>query len=428
MLVELHTHLYGGLALEDLEWLAAHNEPRWPIFIESYRRAYNSEPNISGLFEGTAESRQRLAATYYFLRPGNFAAFQCAFDLVIALSRTEPEELLEITRRVVGRQESAYAEYRMLLSPRETHESFREKLIALCQGLELASKITGRDARLAMSLPRDPATGRELYRVLRECQAAKRIVQDRLVAIDFCAIEEGYRPRDKASLFDEIISDNRKRPEQALAILYHVGESFEDKSLESAARWVVEAARLGAHRLGHCVALGVPPEFYLGTTRRELACERLDQIDFELREAAQLARAGYDIDRAALEKEAQELSATDPGRSIDVHYDSARIGRARAFQDWAMQAVRETGAIIESCPSSNLRIAGLGSPDWHPLARFLEAELPTVIGADDPGILATGLEAELEMVAGWRGVGREQVARMKARALECTSPALTGRQ
>ena len=396
--------------------------------IESYRRAYGCEPNIDGIFNGNPDARQRLAATYYFLQPGKFAAFQCAFDLVIALSRTDPDELLEVTRRVVERQEAGYAEYRMLLSFRETRASFREKLKALCQGLEHASRATGKDARLAISLPRDPATVFDLYRAVRECQVADRIVAERLVAVDFCAMEEGYPPRDNERLFQEILADNRKRPQHALAILYHVGESFEDKSLESAARWVVEAARLGAHRLGHCVALGVPPEFYLGSTRREIVSERLDQIEFELREAGPLAEAGYEIDQAALEKEARKLAGAEPGRVIEVHYDSGRVRRARLFQNWAMQAVRETGAVIESCPTSNLRIAGLGSPEYHPLARFLEAELPAVIGADDPGILATGLEAELELVAGWNGVGHEQVARMKARALECTSPVLSGRQ
>ena len=57
-----------------------------------------------------------------------------------------------------------------------------------------------------------------------------------LTGIDFCFLEEGFPPKDKAELFRAVQTFNDEHPERALAILYHVGESFADKSLESAVR------------------------------------------------------------------------------------------------------------------------------------------------------------------------------------------------
>ena len=92
-----------------------------------------------------------------------------------------------------------------------------------------------------------------------------------------------------------------------------------------------------------------------------------------------------------------------------------------------MAGVRATGAVIESCPTSNLRIARLEHPDNHPLARFLAADLPVVLGADDPGILKTSLHAELNLVENWSGVGPEAVRRMVEQAARSRSEVLSGR-
>ena len=45
-------------------------------------------------------------------------------------------------------------------------------------------------------------------------------------------------------------------------------------------RWVHESAELGAHRLGHAIALGVDPDAYGVHRRRETVSERLDQIAY----------------------------------------------------------------------------------------------------------------------------------------------------
>ena len=45
-----------------------------------------------------------------------------------------------------------------------------------------------------------------------------------LTGIDFCYLEEGHPPKNQEPFFNEVRDLNRKHPERALAILYHVGE------------------------------------------------------------------------------------------------------------------------------------------------------------------------------------------------------------
>ena len=81
-----------------------------------------------------------------------------------------------------------------------------------------------------------------------------------------------------------------------------MGESYTDKSVESATRWVLESALYGAHRLGHAIALGIAPSFYLGKILLERPDERLAQIQFELKHTSSLEGYGYAIDQRSLEK------------------------------------------------------------------------------------------------------------------------------
>jgi adenosine deaminase len=432
-LCELHSHLYGCLKVEDLEFLARRRPPRQEIFLESYRRTHGKPaPAFAALFAGTAESRALLESYYYFSRPAEFPYFQTCFDLIISVAHTDPEELALVSRRVAAVEDADYAEYRVLFPPRDSPALFREKIHALCEGLRDAGRETGRTLRLIPSLWRDQSQCDISYDLLRSFMREQEVVREYTTGIDFCHVEEGHPPAAKREFFARVLADNRADPVHALAILYHVGESFADKSVESAARWVFEAARAGAHRLGHAIALGVNPEIFQGPergARAEIVSERLDHIAFELEHRESLRDAGYEVEVDVLSAEAkrlEELPAPEQTR-VAISYDGPRRERLRIFQDWAMEQVRATGAVIESCPSSNLRIARLERSANHPLARFLAAGLPVVIGADDPGILKTSLREELELVAEWEGVGEAAVQRMLATACESRAAGLAGR-
>jgi hypothetical protein len=282
----------------------------------------------------------------------------------------------EAVRVDLDRQGVGYCELRSFASPRLA-EAF------------LAG--AGPTLRLAVSLPRaDPWAEWERVQALALGPHGEAVT-----GVDFCGIEEGFPPKDQARFFATVAAFNVAHPDRAVAVLYHVGESFTDKSLESAIRWVQEAAEAGAHRLGHAIALGIDPDHYRHHRRYEAAGERIDQIDHDLAHADGLAAAGVVVDPYALTAERARL-AERPDQTVTVTYDDARLAEVRRRQDYALARVRATGAVIEVCPTSNRRIAGIADPAHHPLHRFLAAGIPTVIATDDPGLFAVTLADELD--------------------------------
>ncbi len=425
---ELHAHLYGCLTPEDLPSLAARNEPRWNFFRDSYRRVYGGEPELDGLFDDTPEARARLESYYLYRKAETFAHFQCCFDLLISISSTSREEIRDVYSRVFAREPARFAEYRQMFAPVLPDEVFKEKVLSAALAAAAADEEhSDRATRLAVSVFRVDEHALNQYRLVREVMRENDVAAKYITGVDFCAQEEGHPPMRKESLFREILEDNEREPDQALAVLYHVGESYVDKSVESAVRWVVQAARLGAHRLGHAVALAVNPELYQGTLRLEIVSERRDQIAFELDHLEELRAAGYPVDGDSLRREQEELRGAAPDDTVEIRYDEDRVGALGVFQDWAMGRVRETKAVIESCPTSNLRIAGLAHAKHHPLPRFLKAGLPVTLAADDPGILDTTLDKEYELAAKWEGVHAEDLETVKRRGAEFRSERLSGR-
>ncbi|MCB1170195.1 MAG: hypothetical protein KDK25_07670, partial [Leptospiraceae bacterium] len=338
---ELHTHLYGCLSQDDLRWLAHRREPRWHIFRNTFRETYGMDPNLDDIF--AEDRRQDLRQYSVYESVGNFPEFQCCFDFVISVSHVDPEEVYEVARRVSRRQKEPWAEYRMLLGPQWALPDFLERVRSICEGFEQE----GRDSYLAMSLWRGGHLAEDQYVALKKLMAESNAVRHRLVAIDFCAREEGFPPSEKASLFERVDRDNRADPGSALAILYHVGESFQDKSLESAARWVYESAQLGAHRLGHCIALGQHPEEFRGTVRKEILPERIAQLEFERQSGFYVSfsrESEYDEELSRLEAKRrsflQEVAAVADANetegmvitnwpSLDIEYTEDRIRRIR---------------------------------------------------------------------------------------------------
>jgi adenosine deaminase len=92
-----------------------------------------------------------------------------------------------------------------------------------------------------------------------------------------------------------------------------------------------------------------------------------------------------------------------------------------------MERVRATGAVIEVCPTSNLRIGGIGDPAHHPVHRFLEAGLPVVVASDDPGIFDTTLADELDWVVRAAGLDAEAARALWMRAWDARSEVVSGR-
>jgi hypothetical protein len=245
--------------------------------------------------------------------------------------------------------------------------------------------------------------------------AAKNMI----VALDLCGKEEGNPPRAISQSLALVHEDNRRDPERSLAILYHVGESFEDLGLLNSIRWVYEAQSLGAHRLGHALSLAMDPAL-LVTERgwksyREPISERIDHLLWLLKERTWLEAAGYPIGAAALKRELADLQARPSQEAesmIETPIDSSWIEEARLFQKAVMKRLKSMNAIIECCPTSNLRIGRLGSLAHHPLKHFQKFGLKTLLSSDDPGIFATHLTKEVQLALSHGLLDSEQLGTM----------------
>lgn len=435
-------HLYGCIRHDLLlRFLLGSGEIDWTPYVEAYEAAYAERPDPAALIEGVRKGRSGCAEAFRELfvfgdaDADGFERFQAKFNLLIAASEISrlrqgcgdpaalAAELCSFIRAILAdhaQQGIRHAEFRMMLPVDLPSDLARPSLELVASELSRGPAM-GVDARLALSLPRaDPWTMWERIQASLSGEPGQYIS-----AIDFSAAEEGHPPSDQREFFDAVRAHNEAHPRRALAILYHVGESFADKSLESAVRWVHEAAELGAHRLGHAIALGVEPQSYGEHCRQESVSERRDQLRYDLAHATGLERHGVRVDRRAVET---ELRLLDRPGSVKIVYDAVRLEEVRRRQVYALEEVRRSGAVIEVCPTSNRRIAGIVEDAHHPLHRFHEAGLRLVIASDDPGLFDIRLIDELDWVRRTLELAPEELDHLRQASWECRSEVLSGRQ
>jgi adenosine deaminase len=440
VLADLHLHLNGCVRAADLlRQLSGARRVRWEWYEAEMAVAYGVVPATRQVVERHRQGEAGAAAAFEELFAfgdadgAGFDRFQAKFTLLLTgLSRSDPDATpAEIEAETAGiaagiradhrRHGIAYAEHRVMLGADLDAPGDRAVLDTL-----LAAYDTGADGvteRLAISLHRaDPWAGWQRVQELAVGPHGRA-----LTAVDFCGTEEGHPPKEQAPFFAAVRQFNAAHPDRALAILYHVGETFGDKSLESAVRWVHEAAVLGANRLGHAIALGVDPDVYGPHTRTETVAERIDQIAYDLHHRDQLWAAGVPVDAQALLDELTALSALPGQVAITVEYDRTRLEQVRRRQRYALRCIRATDAVIEVCPTSNRRIAGIGDPAHHPVHQFLAAGLPTVVSSDNPGLFATSLADELDWVCRHTGGGSDLRHHLVQTAWNSRSEVLAGR-
>ncbi len=431
MYCDLHNHLYGSLSPKTLfEIGKANPSPRWHLFLDSYQKTFGQAIDPKRFFEeyGNLDSFQKL---YCFNEKAPFSHFQAKFNLIIALVVFDEKEIRDVTRTVLkthAEQKVSYAEYRLMFGKEEPKEGFFRKLIAACEGLNLAEgdlnkeKVSG---RLAMSLHRDANFERN-YDWIKNWMEKEDLIRNYLVGIDFCHVEEGFPPKDKRDFFDSVLRDNKAEPDTALAILYHVGESFQDKTPFSAARWVLEAAKMGAHRLGHALSLGIEPDFFLHQTRTESRQERLDQLNFELESYSEICGIGDYYSKEELDISRKQL-LKDTTPSTNFTMDEKSIGYLKTFQNYCLSQIAKTRSVIETCPTSNHLIGMLPDPKAHPAQRFFESGVSLTISTDDPGIFDTTIEREYEL-ANVAGLNSEQLETIRKQSFLYKSTVLSGRE
>ena len=413
-LADLHTHLYGCIHSADFLEFLIDRDVDWTRYLDNYRRVYGVTPAIAEVLDlhrsGVAGAGAEFDRLFVFGDgdAGNFDRFQAKYNMLNHGSSLSEfwrgatpvsavvDEVCFFIRKIIARQHGqnlGYVEHRMTLGPNSAPDQSRELLLAMLTAYA-EFEDTDIQARLAISLPReDPWPNWELVQ-----DAALGPLGHLLTGVDFCYLEEGYPPKDQREFFDAVKDFNLRHPERALAVLYHVGESFNDKSLESAVRWVHEAAELGAHRLGHAIALGVDPNRYGTHTRTESVSERGDQLRYDLRHREGLAKCGVHVDIAGATEELERIRSLPLDHRITMEYDDAKLAELQRRQEFAIQCVRELGAVIEACPTSNHRIGGITNPEHHPVKRFVASNAPFVIASDDPGIFGVTLADEFAWI------------------------------
>ena len=442
-LADLHTHLYGCIHSADfLEFLKG-RQVDWTAYQCGYERVYGVRPPVADILErcrsGVAGSDAEFDRLFVFGDDdaGNFDRFQAKYDMLnrgsdwAGFSRGQVafpvlvDQVCTFIHKIIARQRRqnvGYIEQRMDLRPEFTRAQSSEFILAMLRsyGEYEDSDI---QARLAISLPRhDPWPEWEVVR-----EAALGPYGHLLTGVDFCYLEEGYPPKDQRAFFDEVSDFNRRHPERALAILYHVGESFNDKSLESAVRWVHEAAEFGAHRLGHAIALGVDPERYGRHSRPESVAERIDQLRYDLRHREGLGKCGVHVDIAGVTAELERISALPAGHQLMIEYNDAKLEELGQRQEYAIRCVRRLGSVIEVCPTSNRRIGGITNPEHHPVKKFIARNAPFVIATDDPGIFGTTLADEIAWVKEHHELSDDVLDHIVDLSWSSRSEVLTGR-
>lgn len=432
---DLHNHLYGCLSAERLYSIGRNNpNPRWHIFTQAYETAFGQAIHPETFFQ-TYDTLAKFAALYHFNHRGPFPEFQAKFNLIIALVEFTISEMREVASQVVldhARQNVHHSEYRIMFAKDETRPLFEERIRAVCEGIlegESLARCEGKTihSSIAFSLHRS-GLNREHYQWIKELMEKSRIVKEKLTGLDFCYIEEGYPPRDKKDFFAEVIRDNQAEPATALALLYHVGESYQDKTPFSAARWVLESALQGAHRLGHCIALGIRPQVFLGKTRTESIPERIHQLEWELENYNEIRNSGDYYSQDEIEKEHKRLlNAPVHSHPLELVLGEKDCHYLETFQNYCMSRIARTPAVIESCPSSNYYIGMIETPADHPLPRFVQSALPVTIASDDPGIFATTIQEEYAK-AREMGISEADLNAIRTRSIGYASERLSGRK
>ena len=251
-LADLHLHMYGSIHYQDYLEFVSKRDVDWQAYETGFMEAYGERPPIRAVLErhngGVPRALEEFKQLFVFGNhdAGTFACFQAKYDLFVSgsefsrINRGEANftavvgELCAFIQKIIARQREQnidYAEQRMLLNEALTPPQVKELVSEILQ-LYASYEDSDIKPRFAASLRReDPWPDWDVVK-----EAALGPFGRQLTGIDFCNVEEGHPPKKKRELFDEVKNFNQRHPERALAILYHAGESFADKSLESAVR------------------------------------------------------------------------------------------------------------------------------------------------------------------------------------------------
>ncbi len=99
-----------------------------------------------------------------------------------------------------------------------------------------------------------------------------------------------------------------------------------------------------------------------------------------------------------------------------------RIGHGvRCLEDAELVArLRDTGVMLEVCPTSNVLLHVVERPEDHPLRAMREAGLRVCLNTDDPGMFATDLTTELAIARRYHGFDLRGLRDLQLDALDAS--------
>jgi adenosine deaminase len=407
---ENHLHLYGCLSADSLFEAsfdrAKKYEARFQWFISEFEKATGRKIKPE-FWWNASNGREKFRKDFICSDACTFNIFQAKFNLLIALFPPTPDDMA-LAEKVFASHVSlgGYKEYRTFLPlylNAEARTKYLDQLIKSARSYETSQY----HPRIAISFSRQDADAWDSYRFLLNFLDYHPDARPLITGIDFCGNEQGHPPEDKRQLFKQILTD-RRDGRHSLEVLYHVGEMWQDIGLHSAARWCVEAAQMGIDRLGHALALAMNPESLGGRTIRENISEAKRHLQWINAHRHVLHDNNYTVKDYQWFSDRLEQSTTDD--YVTWHYDVDLIEHTRMFQNALLSIIKDSDPLIETCPTSNIRIGQLGRPEFHPLRRFLDHQIRVTISTDDPGIFDIDLGHEESLVQRKFGLTAEDLS------------------
>jgi len=419
---ENHLHLYGCLTAKSLfkhsTERAKKFKPRFDWFLAEYKKITGVSINPD-LWWKPADGYETFKQHFLCSNVSMFEIFQAKFNLLIALFPPDPEDMT-LPKEVfeTHRPEGGYKEYRTFLP---LYLSADQRALYLKKLIETAKEheTEAYHPRLAISFSRQNSESWDSYRFLFDFIEKNPELRPWITGIDFCASERGHPPKTKKDLFNAINSDYQQGLHD-LNILYHVGEMWQDIALHSAARWCIEASELGVQRLGHALALGMNPENLRERKIQENVLETNDHLAWLRRHRFELHENGFTT--KDYEWLTDYVDSNTSGDLVTWHYRDDLIYQTQNFQNALLKIIKNFDPVVETCPTSNIRIGNLKKPSFHPIPRFLDHRLRVTISTDDPGIFDITLSGEERIVGELFKVSNEQLKSSEALSRSLLEP------
>lgn len=419
---DLHNHLFGNLTSEDL-WILGRNlyrleTDRLAWYASEYEKAWGYKPDPQ-LYWKKDDGFFQLKKDYEITGSVSFMQFQACFNLIIALCKITPTDT-KVLECILTRDQKnlQYVEYRiiypyMLKNSTDIDEYFTNYAKKVLQYTNASFT-----PKLVVSLSRESCLSQ--YTFLRSWLNDNPQLAAVYQGIDFCGVEEGFPPSQKEEFFNKVRQDNTCKANRPLAIMYHVGETLAGITPASSIRWIWQASKIGAHRLGHALSCGIDPSFYFGQKFTEPLSEAIAHLQWLLNNKHELIEYGYLTDWHEISKKLEKLvSSKNEGYLISIQsVDEAYCEQIYALQKATLAYLASSEAIIEACPTSNFCVGQLNYFKNHPLPRFIASGLKVVIATDDSGIFATDLNQEAQVCVEKIGIDRSAMADINQKTKE----------